>query len=47
MTATTINDEKLKKGLLDDTLTVVNLEGLYIFIYADLLEMKSKLVVLI
>lgn len=29
MTASTTIDGKLKSGLLDDTLTVINLEGLY------------------
>lgn len=33
MTANTAIDERLKKGLLDDTLTIINLEGLYFLCY--------------
>lgn len=34
MTANTKEDEALKVGLVDDTMTVINLEGMYIFPYS-------------
>ena len=46
MTANTPADRRLKNGLLDDTLTIVNLEKMYSFCYEDWREMRSKLVVL-
>ena len=43
MTANTDDDSKLKMGLLDDTLTIVNMEMMYLFaLNADLLGKKSK-----
>lgn len=36
MTANTREDEELKVGLVDDTMTVINLEGMYMILYSRL-----------
>jgi hypothetical protein len=41
MTSNTKEDEVLKIGLIDDTMTVINLEGMYVVRYSDSKEMKS------
>ena len=46
MTANTPADRRLKNGLLDDTLTIVNLEKMYCLCYEDWRETRSKSVVL-
>lgn len=35
MTANTREDEELKIGLIDDTMTIINLEGMYLYINSD------------
>jgi hypothetical protein len=41
MTSNTKEDETLKIGLIDDTMTIINLEGMYIVLYADSKETKN------
>ena len=43
MTANTPTDRKLKNGLLDDTLTIINIEKMYVILYVDLQGKKNKL----
>jgi hypothetical protein len=45
MSANTESDAILKKGLLDDVFSILNLEKMYLFLYSDLLAMKSRLAV--
>ena len=35
MTANTKEDSQLKVGLVDDTMTIINVEGMYVLIYQD------------
>ena len=35
MTANTKEDSELKVGLVDDTMTIINIEGMYMFLYSD------------
>jgi hypothetical protein len=35
MTANTPEDAALKIGLIDDVMTVINVEGMYLFVNAD------------
>jgi len=35
MTANTKEDSELKMGLVDDTMTIINIEGMYMFSHAD------------
>lgn len=43
MTANTKEDSELKTGLIDDVMTVINIEGMYYFCYAVLKETKKLL----
>jgi len=43
MTANTSKDREFKLGLLDDTLTVLDMEKLYIINYIVYWEIKNKL----
>jgi hypothetical protein len=43
MTANTAKDREFKLGLLDDTLTVIDMENLYLFRYLVWKAIRSKL----
>jgi hypothetical protein len=42
MTANTKEDSELKVGLVDDTMTIINIEGMYPSLYSDSRETKRS-----
>lgn len=43
MTANTPEDSALKVGVIDDVMTIINVEGVYFYLYLDWREISKSL----